>query len=149
MDWNNDADWKQYVKILRTHIKGLGYNLFFIRPDKGCRSIYQNEVDFINKTIKISDNHCFEYKVYVILHEIGHIILNKNKDNFSKTCGYGQEYFGSRTNTNKLSVIEEEFKAWETGFKLSKKLKFKIDRRRFEIFKSTCLVSYIIKYFKD
>jgi hypothetical protein len=63
-------------------------------------------------------------------------IMNSKVNNYSRTQSYC------------IDVIEEEFKAWEYGLKLAKKLDIKINMTRWVKFKGECLMSYIKHYGK-
>ena len=48
--------------------------------------------------------------------------------------------------TYSVSCMEEEFKAWDEGLKLAEKLDIKINIKKWNEFKSKCLIGYIRYY---
>lgn len=106
--------------------------------------------------IKIESKYPIEIKVYLLLHELGHHQLRKDWDKFEKTLpitAYAEhihfiksvDKFKRRV-TYTVSCVEEEFKAWEEGMKLGKKLGVKINEDKWNELKSSCLISYIRYY---
>lgn len=116
------------------------------------------EKDTLNspKKIRIQGKFPIEIKVYVLLHELGHHQLRKNWDKFEKTLPVtahaehihfvSNEGKYKRRVTYTVSCMEEEFKAWEEGFKLGEKLGIKINMNKWNTFKSRCLISYMRYY---
>lgn len=111
-----------------------------------------NEPNSIKIYIKYND----EIKTYVLLHELGHHQLRKNWNNFNRVLpvSANAELNYYKNNKNKylrrlnytVSCMEEEFKAWDEGFKLGKKLLIKIDLDNWIKIKTTCLISYMRFY---
>ena len=121
-----------------------------------------SEIDWVKstlntpKTIKIQGIYPIEMKVYVLLHELGHHQLRKNWAKFHKTIPVAahaehihfirkiSKY--KRRVTYTVSCMEEEFKAWEEGFKLGEKLGIRINMDKWNTFKAKCLISYMRYY---
>lgn len=110
------------------------------------------------KEIRIEGRYNNEYKVYLLLHELGHHILRKDWGKFSRVIpiaayaeGMYQETRDSRYKrriTYDVSCVEEEFKAWDEGYKLAGRLGIRINMEKWLEFKSTCLMSHIRYYSK-
>lgn len=128
-------------------------------------SFDHNDISFIDweknslntpKKIKIEGKYPIELKVYLLLHELGHHQLRKNWDKFTKTLPVAahaehihlskKEGKYKRRVTYSVSCVEEEFKAWEEGYKLAEKLGIKINLKKWNLFKSKCLITYIRYY---
>lgn len=143
MDLDSKNLWNFRLKKLINFAYKKGYEVQISNKNDFIKSpLNYNVVDLQKKIIKIYHGHCDEYKIYLILHELGHAALNDEYDDYKKTCGYGQIFFSKNSITNQISIIEEEFEAWKIGFDIAKEIKIKIDKRRFEQFKSQCLVTY-------
>lgn len=110
------------------------------------------------RIIKIEGKYNYEFKTYLLLHELGHHILRKNWNRFSKVLpiiadAEEQRLFNKdkrfiNRRTYIVSSIEEEYKAWEAGLKLATKLEIKINSDRWNKLKSQCLMMYIRYYGK-
>lgn len=107
----------------------------------------------IPKEIKIQGGYSYEISTYILLHELGHHQLRKNWDKFKSVLPMAA--FAEYKHYNKkdpryqrrvsytVSSMEEEFKAWEEGYKLGVKLGIKIDDKKWDTFKCKCLMSYM------
>jgi hypothetical protein len=110
------------------------------------------------KEIKIEGKYSIEFKVYLMLHELGHHQLRKDWERFKVELPISYEAENSKffDGSNKLmrrrmdivSSLEEEFKAWEEGFLLATEFDIKINLEKWNLFKSKCLMSYIRYYAK-
>lgn len=108
------------------------------------------------KDIKIYVKYDDETKTYVLLHELGHHQLRKNWDYFNIVLPVSAKaeliHFNTRENkflrrlNYTVSCMEEEFRAWDEGYKLAKKLLIKIDLDKWIKLKTTCLISYMRFY---
>lgn len=106
--------------------------------------------------IKIEGRYTNELKTYLFLHELGHHQLRKDWDKFNSLLpmvayaeakhfkGKGGKYL--RRVSYSVSSMEEEFKAWEEGYKLGIKLGIKIQPKKWVAFKTKCLMSYMRYY---
>lgn len=150
MDSNLEKIWANKLDKLVKFSNENSYEVVFSPKNlKTKSSLAYNEVDFEKKIIKIYSGFCNEYKVYLLLHELGHVMINKDKKAYKKFCGYGQLNFSKNSITNKISVIEEEFEAWKSGQYIAEELKVKINKRKYEKLKATCLSSYARWYFEE
>jgi len=110
----------------------------------------------IPKDIKIEGKYPIEMKVYIFLHELGHHQLRKDWNKFKKTlpASAHAEHLHFYRNVGKykrrvtysVSCMEEEFKAWDEGFKLGEKLGIRINMSKWSTLKAKCLISYIRYY---
>ena len=106
----------------------------------------------IPKKIKIQGKYNNETQVYIFLHELGHHQLRKSWNKFEirlPILAYTEEH-GDKKDRRKISYIvssmEEEFKAWEEGYKLGGKLGIKINRENWDKIRCKCLMGYIRYY---
>lgn len=116
------------------------------------------QINTINKPdkIKIQGKYPKEIQVYLLLHELGHHQLRKNWEKFKKMLPVmaHADHIHFMRNVGKykrrvtytVECMEEEFKAWEEGYKLGLKLGIKINLNKWNSFKSKCLISYIRYY---
>lgn len=110
------------------------------------------------KNIKIEGKYNSEIKSYILLHELGHHQLRKDWSIFKKklpVASHAEQlnHFTldgryKRRLAYTVSCMEEEFKAWEEGFKLAGRLGIKINTDRWNDLKAKCLISYMRYYSK-
>lgn len=105
------------------------------------------------KEIKLEGGNSDEITTYIFLHELGHHQLRKDWEKFNiilptvahaevKYCKEKVKKYRRRI-SYMVSSMEEEFKAWEEGYKLGVKLGIKIDDKKWHQYKSKCLMGYI------
>lgn len=97
------------------------------------------------KRIEINARLKPENQVYCLLHECGHVLIGHKNTNERFGMGYPSSNVPriARRLTHKCDVIDEELEAWYRGFKLSRRLKFNVDKQRFDAFKSKMIISYM------
>lgn len=93
-----------------------------------------SEIDFNTKQITIHSRHTPERQFYILLHEIGHALVRDSAT--GKLFEHAWDDFTLYSNTCKMAVIEEEFKAWESGYNMAKRLGLKINLRNFQVLRS-------------
>ena len=112
-----------------------------------CSDTHAGVCDFLRREIVINSSLGIEKKLYILIHEIGHILIRKNWKKFEKefSAHAGKYYDGRVTRSKKfrVSTVEEEFEAWKRGLRLAKKLGATVDESKFNNFKCECLMSYI------
>lgn len=131
-------DWNQQIKKLILFAEKKDFTTKIYKTKSKISSVHLEK-----KLIQIYSGHRNEIKFYLLLHELGHVLLNENEKVFKASSGYGQTFFTNNTITNKVSIVEEELFAWDVGKNLAKEMKLKINRRSFERLKSHCISSYI------
>lgn len=142
--------WPSRLKKVINFALNKGYKIEFSKTNKKIsQPLSYNQVNLQKKIIKIYNGHSDEYKIYLILHELGHGLLNEDYKNFSNFSGYGQINFSSNTVAHKISIIEEELEAWKIGQNVAKELKIKINRKKFEKLKTQCVATYAKSFFKE
>lgn len=119
---------------------------------------WKKDGDSLNvpKEIKIEKGYSYEFKTYLMLHELGHHQLRKDWSKFNMVLPMAafaevkhyKKHDGKylRRVSYMVSSMEEEFKAWEEGYKLGIKLGLKIDMKKWDAFKTKCLMSYMRYY---
>lgn len=131
----SDAYWNLSIKRIVAHCRNIGYAVYF--------GDYKDYVEIDDKEIYINRKSTPERKLYAILHELGHVVINENKQSFTANLGYITRNFSTKSLTAKIAEIEEEYDAWKIGYKIGRHKKIKIDRREFEIYKSACIQTYL------
>lgn len=132
--------WKSQIRVLEEYCASKGWEVEYVsRKDPNADSAIVHK----NKLV-IKKDRTTELTFYVLLHEIGHMMLCQNNRMYDERYNAVFESFGSASITHKVKRVEEELDAWKTGFKLSKRLKLYVNRRRFEQVKSRCVTTYLM-----
>lgn len=100
-----------------------------------------SEADFSKKIINLRKYQDVEKRLYIFLHEIGHVILCSRKDYSTRFELVEQRNYA--TDGYKINRVEEEIEAWHEGFKFAQKHKVMIDKRKFERTKTKLIKSYL------
>jgi len=99
----------------------------------------------LNK-IYINANKHWKDRLIALMHESGHVQLDKNKD-FKENIKYKNSIFYTadriRTKSEFVEVVNEELLAWNLGKMLAKDLNIKFDAQRLDFTASNCVLSYI------
>ena len=135
---HNHYYFKECIEKLRLWLNRKGYSLFFETGIQDCVYYSSKEV-FIN-----SRNHP-EKKLYTLLHECGHILIDSSGRDRLHTLSQEVELsMGKKVNRKKrVAVLSEEIEAWKRGEALAKKLKIKINPDRFDKIRADAIISYV------
>lgn len=121
-----------------------------------------SEIVWVNKTlnwpkrINLEKRQPIEHKVYILLHELGHHVLRKDWTKFGEVLPilamaegkhfYEKDLKYKRRVIYHVSCLEEEFKAWDEGYKLGKELGIRINDKKWHDLKGGCLLAYMRYY---
>lgn len=109
------------------------------------KKIDAGEFDPEEKLIKISSRLSPERQLFFLLHESGHFLIGDKKKH--QRFGMGWPQIGrskiKRTFHHRIDVVDEELEAWFRGRKLSKRLKLRINLKRFDAFRTEALKTYL------
>jgi hypothetical protein len=135
--------------------EGEGYEVIFDHDDISYIEWYSETLNLPNN-IKIENSQPIELKVYLLLHELGHHILRKDWGTFEEEFPiiaqaeqlhfYNNDIKYKRRVIYNVSCVEEEFRAWEEGYKLGKELDIRINYIKWCEFKSKYLLGYMRYY---
>ncbi len=132
--------WKSQIQVLEEYCAGKGWEVEYVSrmdPNADTAIIHKSK-------IIIHKDRSKEIMFYMLLHEIGHMMLCQNNSMYTERYNAVFEAFHRASLTHKIKRVEEELDAWKTGFKLSKRLKLYVNRRRFEQIKSRCVTTYLM-----
>lgn len=134
---NNQINWKEQLERL----------IKFVEVDYGCKVSRDNGLEDAayptKNIINLNKSHNDELATYYLLHEVGHIIQQKKTVSYQKRFGAVFEGFSRSSKTRKVVCLGEEYDAWDNGLLLAEDLEIPINRKRFEILKTQCLLTYI------
>jgi len=101
------------IKKLTRWASKLGYKIYF-------GFLYDDEINFIEKTITICTRYKKESQLYALVHECGHVVINKKLDSFKKR-------YIEHSKIYQIDAIAEEIDAWRRGQELATRLKITIN----------------------
>ncbi len=130
---------KQFNKVVAHIQKYFKYKVYI--DDK--LQDYGGKINFASKEIVIKNMYGREeLMTYLLLHEIGHVIILSDKKYKIKFKDLS-DFVSKSSLSFRINVLYEEMDAWYQAFLLGKKLKIPIDRKRFESYKTRCLRTYM------
>jgi hypothetical protein len=102
--------------------------------------------DRYTKTIKYNKHNKKENQLFSILHECGHFLLQQNIYTYAKKykaqVDFNTRLFDKPFRPYKISVLKEEYDAWDRGLALAKRLKIDIDEEKYYNYASKFLYTY-------
>lgn len=116
---------------------------------KNLKVLYGNEDCCFPSLSLISINNSQNYKnrTYTLLHEIGHIEIYKNRNEwqksfsiFSSDCTDGRV---KRSKKYQVSLIAEEIDAWRIGMSIAEEVGIFIDKEEYINMMNSCVFTYI------
>jgi hypothetical protein len=100
--------------------------------------------DPTDKVITVSSSSVPRIQLQVLLHECGHHLIGRPKAGYRFSMGYGATH-DLRADSHKIDILDEEFEAWERGWKLGKRLGAlkQSDRHEFNRYRVRMLKGYV------
>ena len=92
-----------------------------------------------------SRNH-IEKRLYILLHECGHILINNNSmDRVFSLSQDTDAILGGRkvSRERRVAKLTEEIEAWKRGEALARRLGIKIDEKKFDRIRADAIMSYV------
>lgn len=92
--------------------------------------------------IKINKNLQYRERLFTLLHEAGHCIIDNEIRYKDVLCFNKNSPHKIRSKKGFVHTLNEEILAWNYGKELARSLNFKIDFDRFEEYMTDCIMSY-------
>ena len=106
----------------------------------------QDAVYFSCNQIVLNSRNHIEKRLYILLHECGHILINNNPtDRVLSLSMETEAVMGGRRVSRKRRVakIAEELEAWKRGEKLARRLGVEISEEKFDKIRADAIISYV------
>lgn len=122
---------------------------------RGCHVEFarvSSEYDVETRSIWINSRYTLANQVYVLLHEIGHMLIIDQRGRREKSFPRGWNVGGlkaARTQLARTDIVLEEVEAWERGLRLADRLGIWYSRAGFDRCRSDRLRSYFAYALRD
>ena len=133
-------DFRSQIEILAAALDDFGYDL--VQETDAEDRVEFDEVS----TIYINSRCHPETRFYTILHEIGHILISEQSEEFTKNHPMYVHASGCSARSSgayKVSLIAEEIEAWKKGRQFGKALGLYIDDGKYNKHMTESVMSYI------
>lgn len=107
-----------------------------------------NEADLIDNIVYLDPSLSKETRIYILLHECGHVLVFDNKQYHKKFPYLNKHFFNMKPKRKETASfiteqLIEEMEAWQSGKRLAKRLNIKINEKKFHKRMIKSLYSYI------
>ena len=111
----------------------------------------QDEMHPDVKEVHISSRFGLEKQLYSLLHECGHILVQKNAERYEKSypatarmnCYATTNRQFEKSPKYRVDVLAEDIEAWRRGKSLANRVGLYIDEEKYNEFSAKCVYSYI------
>ena len=118
-------------------LEGRGYSVY-------TGSDVQDSVWYCAKRVYINSRQHIQNRLYTLLHECGHILINDNRDRIYElsyqTSGEGRV---RPSKQKRVAVLAEEFEAWRRGERLAARLGVEINPEKYDQERTKAIMSYV------
>lgn len=134
--------WQRHFEKLVDWVESKGFAVV-------CETDTEDRIEFETKTIYINSRNWAECRYYTLLHECGHLLIDKRVNSFAKNipCPLyavaGSDRRTTKTDAYKVSLVAEEIDAWRRGRRLAGRLDLPVNRKKFDEEMARSLMSYI------
>jgi hypothetical protein len=130
-------DIKNSILILESWLYDKGFDIEY--ETDAADALYRD-----GKVVIINSRKHAEKRLYVLLHECGHVLINNAKDRVYALSRETETVMGKRVSRKRrVAVITEELEAWKRGEKLARRLGIEINEEKFDKIKADAIISYV------
>ena len=131
----SDTDWTVHLQNLVQYCRSQNVDVAFKR---GCNDSY----DVDKQYIEINKRRTTRNQVYILLHEIGHHKILKDKT-LSKKFALLIKPKAPKNLSKSILSLEEEVIAWHIGEGIAQECNIPLDST-YQVLKSKCLKTYVV-----
>ena len=105
----------------------------------------QDGIYYCARQIVLNSRNHVEKRLYILLHECGHLLINSTKrDRVFALSRNTEAVMGNRTTRKRrVAVLSEEIEAWKRGERLAKRLQLRINEDKFDKMRANAIMSYV------
>lgn len=131
-------NFKSYFDLLELWLYNKGYHVVLETDAQDC-------VYFNCKQVYINSRNHIEKRLYILLHECGHILIDScRRDRIYSLSRNTEAVIGNRVSKKRrVAVISEEVEAWKRGERLAKKLQIPVNEEKFDKIRADAIMSYV------
>jgi hypothetical protein len=131
-------NFKSYFGLVELWLYDKGYQVLLETDAQDC-------VYFNCKQIHINSRNHIEKRLYILLHECGHVLIDSGKvDRVYSLSRETEAIVGERVSKKRrVAVLSEEIEAWKRGERLAKRLGIKINEEKFDKIRTESIISYV------
>jgi len=117
--------------------------------DKGYQVLLETDapdcVYFNFKQVYLNSRNHIEKRLYILLHECGHILIdNGSEDRLYSLSRETEAVVGDCVSKKRrVAVLSEEIEAWKRGERLAKRLGISINEEKFDKIRTDSIMSYV------
>lgn len=135
-----NSDWDYQFGHVQGYLEAMGYQISLSRNCSTC-------VDFQTNTVSINTRFSQEVQFYLLLHELGHVLIAEDGRSFfdSEHPSYGK-FNGVSVRVpqpTRVNILGEEYEAWRVGRRWARMNSLFIDDARYDKTMTKNLMSYI------
>ena len=133
------------MEKMRQWLRKRGFTLNVSEKAEDC-------VDFASRSVVINRESSYQIKLSSLIHECGHvrIFLSRVRNPYNRICGstLSEQCFlvgrrEPRGRSSRISMLQEELDAWESGESLARSLAVRYNKKLLEKDRVTALMTYV------
>ena len=113
--------------------------------------VNKDEMFYDSKEVFINSRQSLENQLYSLLHECGHILVQRNKSSYEKNFPVSSRMSKApknfkqiqKTKKYKFDALYEEIEAWKRGKNLANRLGVHFNEKKYNELASDCVYSYM------
>jgi hypothetical protein len=131
-------DFRRSFELVEFWLDDKGYQVLLETDAQDC-------VYFNCKQVHINSRNHAEKRLYILLHECGHVLINHGrKDRVYSLSRETEAIVGDRVSKKRrVAVLSEEIEAWKRGERLAKRLGIQINEEKFDKIRTESIISYV------
>lgn len=101
---------------------------------------------FAERVVYINTRQHAENRLYTLLHECGHVLVDstRNGDRVYKLSGQAWSEARDRpSQAKRVAMLTEEIEAWKRGERLALRLGIAIDKTKYDLARTMALMTYV------
>ena len=103
----------------------------------------EDAIDRINKFVSINSTRSLETQLHVILHEAGHLLVEKS-DKIPSGIPEVLNKYSEKSKIHRTFTVIEEIEAWKRGLKLAGRLGIKINKEKWNKDVARAIYKYMV-----
>lgn len=103
----------------------------------------EDAIDRVSKFVSINSTRSLETQLHVILHEAGHLLVEKS-DKITNGIPEVLNKYSEKSKIHRTFTVIEEIEAWKRGLKLASRLGIKINKEKWNKDVARAIYKYMV-----